>query len=181
MSNITLALVAGLPAYVLVKILSPGFFARSDTRTPVYTALAALAVNVSLNFWFIWGLGWGIVGLAGATAFSASLNCLLLYTVLHRRGWFHFTAHMANRIARQLISVAAMSAVLWWLMDVLFAHFSDSVIERVWSLVVLVGAGLVAYGAVGWLVGAVDRDEINQVLRRRKATPESAATIEASP
>ena len=180
MSNITLALVAGLPAYVIVKILSPGFFARSDTRTPVFTALAALVFNIALNFWFIWGLGGGIVGLAGATALSASLNCVLLYTVLHRRGWFHFTAHMANRIARQVIAVAAMSAVLWGLMAVLSAQFGGSVVERIWSLVLLVGAGLGTYGAVGWMIGAVDRDEINLILRRRKATPISVSETQAS-
>ncbi len=92
MAQITMALVAGLPAYVIVKILNPGFFARSDTKTPVYTALASLIVNIALNIWFIWGLGCGIVGLAGATAISATLNCLLLYAILHKRGWFHFTA-----------------------------------------------------------------------------------------
>ncbi len=181
MADITVALVAGLPAYVIVKILNPGFFARSDTRTPVYTALAALVVNIGLNVWFISSLGWGIVGLAGATAFSATLNCLLLYAVLHKRGWFRFTGKLGLRIFRQAVATAAMSALLWWLMDELFPHFSGPVFERIWSLTVLVGAGLAVYGAVGWLVGAVDRDEINLLLRRRRATPESATSIESSP
>ena len=180
MAQITMALVAGLPAYVIVKILNPGFFARSDTRTPVYTALAALTFNIGLNVWFIWGLGWGIVGLAGATALSASLNCLLLYAVLHRRGWFRFNGRLALRILRQLIATAAMSALLWWLMDLLSGHFGGAVIERVWSLVALVGAGLAVYGAVGWLVGAVDRSEIELLLHRRRATPETASSIETN-
>ncbi len=180
MAHITMALVAGLPAYVIVKILNPGFFARSDTRTPVFTALAALVFNIGLNVWFIWGLGWGIVGLAGATALSASLNCLLLYAVLHRRGWFHFTARLALRIGRQLIATAAMSALLWWLTDLLSDRFGGSVIERIWSLSLLVGAGLAVYAAVGWMVGAVDRAEIEQLLRRRRATPETASSIETN-
>ncbi len=180
MANITVALVAGLPAYVIVKILNPGFFARSDTKTPVFTALAALIFNIGLNIWFIWGLGYGIVGLAAATAMSATLNCVLLYAVLHKRGWFHFSAQLGGRIARQLIATAAMSALLWWLMDVLFDRFSGSVIERIWSLLLLVLGGMAVYGAVGWLVGAVDRKEIETLLRRRKATPESVSATEAS-
>jgi putative peptidoglycan lipid II flippase len=180
MAQITMALVAGLPAYVIVKILSPGFFARSDTRTPVYTALAALIVNIALNIFFIWGLNWGIVGLAGATAISASLNCLLLYAILHKRGWFRFTGDLGGRIFRQLIATAAMSVELWWLMGVLFEHFSGSVVERIWSLLLLVLSGLGVYGAVGWLVGAVDKTEINQLLRRRKATPQSVSETEAN-
>jgi putative peptidoglycan lipid II flippase len=180
MSHITMALVAGLPAYVIVKILNPGFFARSDTRTPVYTALAALALNIALNVYFIWGLDWGIVGLAGATAITASLNCILLYAILHKRGWFKFTAELGARIARQLLATAAMSAALWWLMGALFPHFSGTVIERIWSLLVLVLGGFAVYGTVGWLVGAVDKKEISQLLRRRKATPVSVSETEAS-
>ncbi|MGL5839006.1 MAG: murein biosynthesis integral membrane protein MurJ [Sphingorhabdus sp.] len=192
MANITMALVAGLPAYVIVKILNPGFFARSDTRTPVYTALIALIFNIGLNIAFIgvdnflWtgiaiqGLGYGIVGLAGATALSATLNCVLLYIVLHRRGWFHFTAQLGGRIARQLIATATMSALLWWLMEMLADRFSGGVLDRIWSLSALVFGGMAVYGAVGWLVGAVDKNEISQLLRRRKATPESVSTVEAS-
>jgi putative peptidoglycan lipid II flippase len=73
-----------------------------------------------------------------------------------------------------------MSALLWWLMDVLFDRFSGSVIERIWSLLVLVLGGMAVYGGVGWLVGAVDKKEINLLLRRRKATPESVSATEAS-
>ncbi len=192
MANITVALVAGLPAYVIVKILNPGFFARSDTRTPVFVALIALIFNIGLNIFFIgvdnllWtgirvpGLGFGIVGLAAATAVSASLNCLLLYAVLHRRGWFHFTAHLASRIARQAIATLAMSVALWWLMSVLGDRFSGGVVERIWSLLVLVIGGMAIYGITGWLVGAVDKTEIQLLLRRRKATPDSVSAVEAS-
>jgi putative peptidoglycan lipid II flippase len=180
MADITMALVAGLPAYVIVKILNPGFFARSDTKTPVFTALASLIFNIGLNIYFIWGLGFGIVGLAGATAMSATLNCLLLYAVLHKRGWFHFTGQLGGRIARQLLATIAMSAWLWWLMGLLNDRFSASVIERIWSLSLLVFSGMAIFGAVGWLVGAVDKQAINQIMRRRKATPESVSATEAS-
>src|SRR3546814_12116579 len=74
MADIVVALVAGLPAYVIVKILNPGFFAREDMKTPVWTALAALIVNIAINLYVV--SRYGIVGLAGATAVSASLNCL---------------------------------------------------------------------------------------------------------
>src|SRR3546814_12735082 len=66
-------LVAGLPAYVLVKVLTPGFYARKDTKTPVKTAVVVLVVNVALNFILI--AYFGVVGLAIATAIFAWLNC----------------------------------------------------------------------------------------------------------
>ena len=76
MAQIVVALVAGLPAYVVVKILNPGYFAREDTRTPVWCALITLAVNITINLFVV--SRFGIIGLAGATAVSATLNCLLL-------------------------------------------------------------------------------------------------------
>lgn len=165
MAQIVVALVAGLPAYVIVKILNPGFFAREDTRTPVWTALASLVFNVLLNFYIV--RQFGIVGLAAATASSATLNCLLLYAILHRRGWFHFTAKLAGRIGRQLVATAVMGAALWFLMPVLSPWFGGSVFARVWSLAALVGTGLAVFFGAAYLVGAVDPDLLGMLRRRR--------------
>ncbi len=165
MAHIVVALVAGLPAYVIVKILNPGFFAREDTRTPVWTALAALTLNIAINLYVV--ERYGIVGLAGATAASASFNCLLLYAVLHRRGWFHFTARLASRIARQIVAVAAMSALLVWLMPVVAPYYGGNVAERVGALSALVLAGGATFFAVAFLVGALDKDLVAMLTRRR--------------
>jgi putative peptidoglycan lipid II flippase len=165
MAHIVVALVAGLPAYVIVKILNPGFFAREDTRTPVWTALAALTLNIAINLYVV--ERYGIVGLAGATAASASFNCLLLYAVLHRRGWFHFTARLASRIARQIVAVAAMSALLVWLMPVVAPYYGGNVAQRVGALSALVLAGGATFFAVAFLVGALDKDLVAMLTRRR--------------
>ena len=165
MANIVVALVAGLPAYVIVKILNPGFFAREDTKTPVWTALASLIVNIAINLYVV--RRYGIVGLAGATAVSATFNCLLLYIVLHRRGWFHFTARLAGRIARQLVAVAAMSALLLWMMPHMAPYYGGGAIARIASLAALVAAGGAAFFATAFLVGALDKDLIAMLTRRR--------------
>jgi putative peptidoglycan lipid II flippase len=167
MANIVIALVAGLPSYVLVKVFQPAFFSREDTRTPVYVAAGVLTINIALNFWLV--PRFGIVGLAAATAFTATLNVLTLYTLLQLRGWFHFTGKLGGRIARQLIATAVMSALLWWLTPVLSDRYGGNVIERVWSLAVLVGAGGFVFFAVAWLIGAIDKDLIAQLRRKRPA------------
>lgn len=169
MSHIVVALVAGLPAYVIVKILNPGFFARSDTRTPVYTALASLIFNIGLNIYVVMIAGYGIVGLAAATACSATLNCVLLYSVLHKRGWFHFTAHLGSRILRQIISVAVMSALLWWFMTWMQPYYSGSIIEKLLSLMLIVIGGGATYGIAGWFTGVIDREQLAALRRRREA------------
>ncbi|MEJ6011822.1 murein biosynthesis integral membrane protein MurJ [Novosphingobium aquae] len=165
MANIVVALVAGLPAYVVVKILNPGFFAREDTRTPVWTALTSLIFNVAVNLYVV--NRYGIVGLAAATAASASLNCLLLYAMLHKRGWFRFTAKLGGRIARQLVATAAMGVALWWAMPLMADRYAGSVFDRVWSLSALVGLGMVVFFAVAWISGALDEDLVKLLKRRR--------------
>ncbi len=167
MAQIVVALVAGLPAYVIVKVLNPGFFAREDTRTPVWTALASLIFNVALNLYVVGR--YGIVGLAGATAASASLNCLLLYVMLHRRGWFHFTAKLVSRVARQLIATGAMTGVLWYLMPLMADRYGGNLIDRLWSLTALVGAGGAVFFGTAFMVGALDKDLLGQLRRRRPA------------
>jgi putative peptidoglycan lipid II flippase len=165
MANIVVALVAGLPAYVIVKILNPGFFAREDTRTPVWTALAALSFNIALNLYVV--QRFGVVGLAAATAASATLNCLLLYAMLHRRGWFHFTLPLAGKVARQLLATAAMTAALWWAMPLMAHMYGGSVIDRVLSLSALVLLGMGVFFVVAFMTGAIDRQVISQLRRRR--------------
>jgi putative peptidoglycan lipid II flippase len=167
MAQIVVALVTGLPAYVIVKVLNPGFFAREDTRTPVWTALVSLIFNVALNLYVV--NRYGIVGLAGATAASASLNCLLLYVILHRRGWFHFTAKLVSRVARQLIATAAMTGVLWYLMPLMAERYGASAFERIWSLTALVAAGGTVFFVVAFLAGALDKDLLAQLRRRKPA------------
>ena len=171
MAQIVVALVAGLPAYVIVKILNPGFFAREDTRTPVWTALISLVFNIVLNVFVV--RQYGIVGLAAATACSASLNCVLLYAILHKRGWFRFTAPLAGKIARQLLATVAMAAVLWWLTPQLATYYAGSWFQRGWSLALIVIAGLTVFFAVAFAVGAIDRSVLAQLRRRRPARTEA--------
>ena len=170
MAQIVVALVCGLPAYVVVKILNPGFFAREDTRTPVWTALAALAFNVAINLVVV--RRFGVVGLAAATAASASLNCALLYAILHARGWFRFSARLGSRIARQALASAAMGALLWWLMPRFAERYGGSVLDRALALTALVSAGLAVFFLAAWALGALDKNLTAQ-LRRAGSRPEA--------
>jgi putative peptidoglycan lipid II flippase len=166
MANIVIALVAGLPSYVLVKVFQPAFFSREDTRTPVWIAAGALVINIGINFAVV--PRFGIVGLAAATAFTSTLNVLTLYVLLHRRGWYHATAKLGGRVLRQVVATAAMGAALAGIMPLMADRYAASALERAWSLAVLVGVGALVFFAVAYLVGALDRDLIAQLRRRRR-------------
>lgn len=163
----TLAIIAlGLPAYVLVKVLTPGFFAREDTKTPLRIALWVLGANIALNFALVPVLG--LYGLALALMLTAWLNCAMLYLTLRKRGHFQISSHVASRVARQMIAAAAMGATLYGVNMLLGPMFNGSTVERMAALVALIGAGGVVYFGLGWMIGAIDREDVLVLLRRKK-------------
>jgi putative peptidoglycan lipid II flippase len=164
---LTLSIVAlGLPAYVLVKVLTPGFYARRDTATPVKTAVAVLIANVILNFALL--PPFGIGGLAAAVAISSWLNCAILYVLLHRRGHFRIEKWLASRLARQLVAAAAMVVALIAIRTVLAGWFGGSFVQRVAGLAAIVGGGMIVYFPLVWVLGGTDKEELKALLGRRR-------------
>ncbi len=111
------AFASGLPAYVLIKALAPGFFGRQDTATPVKISVAAMVVNIALNIILMGPLGH--VGIAVATAVSAWLNAGLLWWVLSRRGHLVVDDRLRTRLPRIVLAAAVMAVVLWIVLDIL--------------------------------------------------------------
>jgi len=163
------ALVSGLPAYVLVKVLTPGFFARKDTRTPVQIAAVVLGASILLNVVLIFVLDLGIVALAATAAATSWLNCALLYGVLRARGHFRLPAALWWRLARQLACAVAMAALLLWLREALADRFAGSTGDRLLGIGALVAGGMAVYFGLAWLTGAFDRAMLHQLRRRRAA------------
>lgn len=166
-----LALVAyalGIPAYVLIKVLTPGFFARHDTRTPVRIAVSTLVLHLALNLTLIWPLQH--VGLALATAIAAWVNTVALAVVLHRRGHLVLDARLRSRLPRILISVAFMVLVLF-LADRFGRVAVEAVLGRALALALLVLAGLGAYALAVMGTGAARLGDLRGFLpgRRRRA------------
>ena len=170
-------LVLGLPAYVLVKVLVPNFYARSDTKTPVYAAFISLIVFVASCVWNIGlslpgfdiePLGFGVPGIAAASVIGAWINVAYLYAILVKRGYYSIPLALVGRIARQLIAAAAMGAALWFARDLLTGWFSAGLFARLGALLVLVGCSAVVYFGVAFAVGAIDRQRL-AVLTKKKA------------
>jgi putative peptidoglycan lipid II flippase len=163
--EVTAALVVGLPAYVLVKVLTPNFFARRDTKTPVYTAGASLIVTVALNFLLV--PRFGVVGLALAGALGAWVNIALLGTVLARRGYFRMPARVLGRIGRIALAAGAMGGALWGLMQVVTPWLDGPLTLRLAAVGAILGVSLVTYGAATVVLGVLDKATIQRLMRRQ--------------
>ena len=157
-------LAAGLPAYVLVKVLTPGFFARGDTATPVKTALAAMVLNVAAILLLI--DRFQVAALAWATAASAWANGALLYAVLRRQGAFRFGRRFLRRTLGAAAASAVMAAALAALLRLSPLRFDGTAPERVAAVAAAVAAGGVVYFAAAALFGALPLGELRARLRR---------------
>ncbi len=165
-ASVLTALVAGLPAYVMIRILTPAFYARADTKTPVYAALASLAFFVIFNLLFLFRFG--VVGVAAASAIGAWLNCLILYAILVHRDHYRASGALIGRLARQVIAAAAMAAALWFVREAMWGYYAGGFLERAFALLVLTVTGAIVYFGIAFAIGAIDRDRLD-LFKRKKA------------
>lgn len=156
---------SGLPAYVLVKALAPGYFAREDTATPVKIAVFALALNLGLNLLLMGPFLH--LGIAVATAVSAWCNALLLAYVLRRRGHLVLDVRLKSRLPRMIAASLAMGAAVYFGADALKMMLESGLSSKIFAVAILVSGGLILYGGLSLLFGAASRQDVDRLLRRK--------------
>jgi putative peptidoglycan lipid II flippase len=161
------AFAIGLPAFVLVKVLSPGFFARHDTATPVKVGGAAVALNLGLNLLFMVPLQH--VGPALASSIAGIFNTSLLAWLLMRRGQLEADRQLRSRLPRIVAAACLMGAALFVAERLLYAPLDRSTPLRALGLAMVVSVGGAAYFTAGQVLGAFDLREFIRPLRRRRA------------
>ncbi len=154
----------GLPAFVLVKILAPGFYAREDTATPVRIAIVCVVVNTAIGV--VAMQVFRHVGLAIATVASAWLNTVLLAAALKRRNAFAPSAVLRTRVPRMLVASLAMGAALWLALPFAAPFLAGPTLMRAATLAVLVAGGGAVFFALALLLRATDAGEALRALRR---------------
>ncbi len=154
---------AGLPAYVLIRVLAPGFFAREDTVTPVRIAAVAMVANVALNV--ILMQFWAHVGIALASSVAAWINAGLLWAFLRRRGFLVLDARLATRLPRIVLAACLMAGVLAVGQILLDDLLGGTTTSRIFALTLLVSVGLAAFGGFARLTGAFRFSDIRAMRR----------------
>ena len=150
------AYACGLMAFMLIKVLAPGYFSRQDTKTPVKIGIIAMAVNMVLNLILIWPLAH--VGLALATTLSAFLNAGLLLRGLLKEGVFVWQPGWSKCLLRMLLANGAMIGLLLLLVGTPEQWLVYDLWQRVMQMALLVGGGAGLYLLVLVLLGMRPRD-----------------------
>lgn len=159
------AYAVGLPAFVLVKLFLPSFFAVGDTKTPVKIALVCLLLNVTLSLLLV--KPYGHVGLALTTSMASWLNFFLLVMVLSIKGRYHLERHVILSVSKTSIASVVMGVVLWLTCHKLVPLLQLQ--ESYYSVTMLIGLlaiGGGVYVLTAWAVGM--RPLILRLLRNEK-------------
>lgn len=160
----------GLPAFVLIKAFTPGFFAREDTRTPMIYAAISVAVNLALAITLLPRMG--APGIAVASVVSGWLNAAMLFVTLQRRGHWGKDTGLLKRIPRLFLASAIMAGVLWYGSE-WFAPYLHSGVRlhtQAPALLMLTACGALVYFVAAFAIGGADIGMIRRSVRRKAGT-----------
>lgn len=165
------AYAAGLPAYVGIKVLAPGFFARQDTKTPTWIAAGSMALNIPLSLLLMGPLGH--VGLAVATAVAAWANAGGLAIVLIRRGHLRLDDRSRRRLPRQVIAALAMAAACGGLAFTFPDLYRAEAAVEIAALAGTVAGGALIFFGLCAVLGAARPADLKALRRGRITAPTS--------
>ncbi len=154
----------GLPAFVLLKVLAPTFFAREDTRTPMIFASLSAVVNLILGAGLFFTVGF--FGLALATSVAAWGNVICLAYVQRKQGHFIMDTRLVSRIPRIFMAAAVMGAALWWLAQYAAPLRTGNIFWDYFVVAVVCAIGIVIYFASAMALRAFGMADIKDAFRK---------------
>jgi putative peptidoglycan lipid II flippase len=144
-STALIAYTLGLLSFMLVKVLATGFYSKQDMRTPVRIGMITLAVNIVGNFILMWPFG--AIGLAISSSISGTVNAVLLFVLLRRKGMYHLEAGWWRWLAQLALATSVMVLAVYSLSPTTDQWAAAKVLTHVyWT------SGLVAVGGVSYVV-----------------------------
>lgn len=147
----------GLPAYVITKVLSATFFAKSDTKTPMKVAVAVIFINLALNIILMQSLQH--VGLALATSLSAYIQAFILGILLHRRELFTFSKDLIYITSLSLGLTALMGGGLYALNTLLLSlwktHIPSFIYQELCLVTISIAIGSAFYFLASYCLGGI--------------------------
>jgi putative peptidoglycan lipid II flippase len=168
----------GLPAFVLIKVFSPAYFAREDTKTPMRFATISLTANTigSIVLFFLFrAIGWmPQLGIAVATTFGGWLNAYLLWSTLRQRGDFVFDARLRRNLPLIGLASIAMGVALYFATPYLEPYLQPGrgFFVEASALAALVLFGSLVFAAVILASGVMTPAQLGR-FRRRQDTPKA--------
>jgi putative peptidoglycan lipid II flippase len=164
----------GLPAFVMIKVFSPAYYAREDTKTPMRYATVSLMANTVGSialFFLLRHLGMmPQLGIAIATTLGGWLNAYLLWSTLSRRGDFVPDSRIKRNTVFILLASTAMVACLILTSHWLSPHYAHGpgFLVKASLLAIEIGIGLLVYGVIILATGAMTFGQLGRLARSKR-------------
>jgi putative peptidoglycan lipid II flippase len=143
----------GLIAFMAIKILNAGFFARQDPKTPMYVALISLILNVIFNWLLAFKFGYGHVGLAIGSVIAAIVSFFILSFILIKRSILILEGDSAIFLLKIIISSLSLFIGLVGF-QTLLPNFSDlSMLGQIFNLLTIIFFGAFIYFGLMFVFG----------------------------
>jgi putative peptidoglycan lipid II flippase len=149
-----MAFALGLPAFILIKILAPIFYAHEDTKTPFKIATFCILVNLVFNLLLMWPLQH--VGMALATSIAGWVNVALMWHVLKKRGWFAANLGLKTELCKTVLAVVVMLQCLAMVMPAMEAYRHSGELARFMALGMLAAIGAAGYFFAAYLFNTLN-------------------------
>jgi putative peptidoglycan lipid II flippase len=166
------AFAVGLPAFVLIKVFQPAFFAREDTRTPMLFAGLNMVINIALSlalFFVFRAWGWmPHIGIAIATSIAGWTNAILLWLTLSRSDSFAWDGRLTRNLPLIALAAVLMGVALWFAGPHMtpYTTVGNPLVLRVAVLGALVLGGMVIFFGLTALSGVLTLARLRRAIAR---------------
>lgn len=164
-ANVLSAFSLGLPAYVLVKVVSTSFFARHDTKTPLHGAVAAVVANILLNCILV--VPFSYVGIATSTAIASWVNAGWLLIQLRKQDAQWADSQLKQNLIKMVGCSLLLGVGLFFAEKIIIPIFQESDIMRGLILVSVITVAIVVYFVCLFIIGVLNLKDIKKNLRRQ--------------
>jgi len=166
---------AALPAFVLVKVLTPVYFANHDTKTPIKIAMGCIVINLIINYALY--KQYHHVGIAIATATSSWINAIMLAVILIKTELMKTDSLMVRRIIGMTTATIVMAIVIIILQNTIFEDITRSKLNAIFALLCYMFLSMTAYIIILFVTKAADYNTIKSYITNARNRKKEARNV----
>ena len=155
----------GLPAYILIKILVTCFFAREDTKTPLYVSIVSVIVNIVLSILLISSMR--EMGIALATAISAWINAILLFLILYKDNNLFLESKLIHNSLKIVFATIILVIGCYFLNELIFINIADlSTIIKIINLLLVIICSKIIYLGMIFMLKVISIQDLKGYIKQ---------------
>ena len=155
----------GLPAYILIKILVTCFFAREDTKTPLYVSIVSVIVNIVLSILLISSMR--EMGIAVATAISAWINAILLFLILYKDNNLYLESKLIRNSLKIVFATIILVIGCYFLNELIFINIADlSTILKILNLLLVIICSKIIYLGMIFMLKVISIQDLKGYIKQ---------------